>query len=389
MPIAVGGPKPARTAVPSRRGAPVAPAPAAAIAAGNAARPHVAPGRRPAPRQLVFFTTRLALLLETGSSLNRGLAAIAAQINDREMARVTRAVQAEVEQGMPLSAALAQHPQVFDHVFVSMVRAGESAGILPAMLARQAELLHRRLRFRAAVRGALSYPLFLVVLSALVVIFMLVGIFPRFSGLLADMRAELPWTTRALLAFGVGLRRHGIETAAVLAASFLGVAWAAQLPALRTRLERLSLALPGVGGLLRQLYAGRFLLNLGTLLASRVPLLEAVVTTEGLLPRAPYARFFAELRASIEGGRGLAAAFAASTLFPPTVQEMIQTGETSGSLDRIMLRLAEFYEEEVQERLRVLLQVLEPVLLVMMGVVVAGIALSLLLPILKLSSGVH
>lgn len=345
-------------------------------------------GPLPGDREIVFFATRLALLLESGTGLNRALAAIASQVQHRGMQQIVAAVQRDVEDGMPLYASLARHPRAFDSVFVSMVRAGESSGMLHGMLERQAQLLRRRRQFRSALRGSLTYPLFLVGLSCLVVLFMLLVIFPRFSGILEQVGGELPWTTRALMSAGLLLRSHAVWIGLALVAAALGLQSAARTSRGRAVLERAQLGLPGLGGVLRQVYAGRLLLNLGTLLTSRVPLLEAVLITEGLLPRSVYGSFFAELRASVEGGRGVAAAFAKSGLFPPTVQEMIQTGESSAGLDRIMLRLSEFYEDETGERIRVFLQVLEPVLLVLMGIVVAGISLSLLLPILRLSGGV-
>ncbi len=343
----------------------------------------------PSAREMLFFATRLALLLEMGSSLNRALGAIAAQVRDRGMGRIVRGVLADIESGMPLSAALCRHPRAFDPVFVSMVRAGESAGILPAMLSRQAELLRRRRQFRAALRGSLTYPAFLIVLSFTVVVFMLTVIFPRFATLLAGIQDQLPWSTRFLMSVGTALRTQAIWIGAGTIGLGIALRFAFRTTTGRNACERIPLRLPGLGGVLRQVYAARLLLSLGTLLASRVPLLEAVQITEGVLPASLYRQFFLDLRASIEGGRGIAPAFAASGLFPPTVQEMIQTGETGAGLDRIMLRLAEFYEDEVQERVRAFLQVLEPILLVLMGVVVAGISLSLLLPILKLSGGVH
>ncbi|MFQ5601362.1 MAG: type II secretion system F family protein [Candidatus Krumholzibacteriia bacterium] len=358
------------------------PAPARSSSAGRRCR-------RVGDRTLLFFATRLALLLETGSSLNRALAAIAKQIEDAEMKRITSQLRSDVEDGMPLSAALERHPQVFDNVFASMARAGESTGTLHPMLQRQVELLRRRMQFRAALRSTLSYPVFLTGLCFVVVVFMLVVIFPRFGAILSDLHGELPWMTRALMALSAALRGHPWPILLATVGGVLALRWALQTPRGRERTQRLQFCVPVLGGFLRQLYAGRLLLNLGTLLASRVPLLDAVLITEGLLPRAPYARFFAALRSSIEGGRGVAPAFAESKLFPPTVEEMVQTGESSASLDRVMLRLAEFYEDEVQERLRLLLQVLEPILLVTMGVVVAGISLSLILPIFKLSRGIH
>jgi type II secretory pathway component PulF len=359
----------------------------AVLARARGTAPHAT--GRPGERELVFFATRLALLLEMGTSLNRALAAIAAQLRDRRMANIVRLVQADVEAGMPLSAALGRHPVAFDAIFASMVRAGESAGILPAMLARQAELLERRRRFRAAVRGSLTYPAFLVLLSTVVVAFMLGFVYPRFAGLLHDVRGTLPWTTRLLLACGIQLRQHAVWIAGAAIGLLLALQAAARTVPGRRLLLQVQLRAPGLGAVLRQMYAARLLLNLGTLLASRVPLLDAVAIVEGLLPQPLYGTFLADLRRSTEEGRGLAAAFATSRLFPPTVQEMIQTGESSAALDRIMLRLAEFYEEEMQERVRGFLQILEPVLLVGMGIVVAGIALSLLLPILKLSGGVR
>src|SRR5262249_5851224 len=192
MPITIPAPRPATASRPQT----VAP-PAVGASTTNAVT--TLRSGRPRGNDLLFFTARLALLLDTGTSLNRALMSLAAQQRDPLMQQLTQRILADVEEGSALSAALGRHPNAFDPAVVGRVRAGESAGILPAMLSRQADLLHRNRQFRAQLRSSLAYPCFLVVLSVIVSFFLLFVIYPRFASVFDNVEAALPPVTRVLL----------------------------------------------------------------------------------------------------------------------------------------------------------------------------------------------
>ncbi len=337
----------------------------------------------------MLLTERLLLLLETGVSLHQALRELRAQEAHAGVAAVLDAVSNEVLEGQSLSVALARHPQLFPTTYVNLVAAGERGGFLPQVLQQLLEMDEKAERLRATITSALSYPVFLIVFSAAVIVFVLVGVFPKFADMFERIRDDLPWTTLFLMALSDGLRLHWPWVLGALGGFAGGAAALLRRPGVLDHLDGLKLRLPGLSSIYQQIYLSQTLRVLGLSLAHGVPLVDALRACQDLVANRVFRRFMVELREQVTEGRGLAAGFQASPLVPPMVRQMITTGEETGNLAKVMTRIAEFYDRELGKRIALISRLAEPVMLLVMGALVGLIVASLILPIFKLSRAVH
>jgi type II secretory pathway component PulF len=373
--------------------------------------PPAAPGRAPetewvhplrrlattdlfAPRSVplsdrVTFTQQLAMLLRSGNGLLPSLHAIASQTRQPLLRRALERVHERLESGCNLSDALEQHPETFDTLYVSIVRAGEATGRLTQSLDRLAAILETRGRVRAQIREAMTYPVLLMVIMAVVVVFMLVYMVPRFGALFGEMGNELPWSTRLILQSGGFLRSRWWALPPILFLTGYGIRRFWRMPSVRDAWDRAKLRIPVAGALFSEGYLFQLFSSLGLLLGSRVPHLEAIGIVRRAIRHAQYERFFDELAKHVEAGRGVAQAFQEATFLPDTVKLMITTGESAGALDEVMLNLSERYRASMESDIRRLSSLMEPMLLVVMGLMVGFLAVSFILPLFKLSRMVH
>ena len=343
----------------------------------------------PGPRERMLFTERLLLLLDTGVSLHAGLRELRAQERHVGVARVLDGLQADILDGQPLSAALARQSAMFPQTYVNLVAAGERGGFLPQVLQQLLELDEKDARLRAMLGSALSYPAFLILFSMATIVFVLVGVFPKFAVLFEQIRDDLPWTTRVLMVASDALRLHWPALLAGSAVALaLAVHWLRQ-PATRGRLDALKLRLPGLRQIFTEIYLSQTLRVLGMSLAHGVPLVEALRACQDLVRNTVFSRFMADLRQGVNEGGGIAAGFERASFVPPMVRQMIRTGEETGHLAQVMSRVADFHERELAKRLALVSRLIEPVMLLVMGALVGLIVASLILPIFKLSRSIH
>lgn len=298
-------------------------------------------------------------------------------------------VHARLEGGSRLSECLEQYPLVFDTLFVSIIRAGEASGALRESLDQLAGILEMRRRLYGRIREAMTYPAILTCIMGIVIVFMMTYMFPRFSELFADLGDELPWTTRMLMGSATLLRSRWWAVIPIAIMAVVGVQKLWKMEALRRLKDWLKLGLPFVGALYTEAYLFQLFSSLGLLLGSRVPHLEAIGIARKAVGNVLYQGFFASLAEHVEAGRGVAQAFQESRLFPQTVKLMIATAEGTGALDTVMTRLSQHYREELESHIRRLSTLIEPIMLVIMGVMVGFIAISFIVPIFKLSRAVH
>jgi type II secretory pathway component PulF len=298
-------------------------------------------------------------------------------------------VSADVLEGQPLSAALSRHAALFPPTYVNLVSAGERGGFLPQVLQQLLEMDEKAERLRATLTSALSYPVFLIVFSAAVIVFVLVGVFPKFADMFEQIRNDLPWSTRVLMALSDGLRLHWPWVAAALAALSGGAAALLRRPEVLEWLDGLKLRVPGLRTIYQQIYLSQTLRVLGLSLAHGVPLVDALRACQDLVANRLFRRFMVDLREQVTEGRGLAPGFQNSPLVPTMVRQMITTGEDPGNLAKVMTRVAEFYDRELNRRIALISRLAEPVMLLVMGALVGLIVASLILPIFKLSRAVH
>ena len=340
-------------------------------------------------RERMLFSEQLALLLDTGVSLHSALAGLQAHEPDPKRAALLATLGEDILEGKSLSAALARQPGMFPPVYVNLVAAGERGGFLPQVLQQLIAMDEKAERLRNTLVSALSYPAFLIFFSLATIVFVLVGVFPKFTEMFQQIRSDLPASTLVLMALSDVLRLHWpwvLGGSAVLLAG--GVHWWQQ-PQARSAIDRWKLQLPFVRELFAQIYLSQTLRVLGLSLSNGVPLVEALRACQDLVRNGLFERFIETLRLQVTEGQGLAQGFRASPFVPPLVQQMVATGEETGNLGKVMSRIADHYDRELAQRIALFARLAEPVMLLVMGTLVGLIVASLILPIFKLSRAIH
>lgn len=346
--------------------------------------------RRGVPvEELVLFTQQLALLLQTGNGIAPSIEILATQARAPALRNALLDVHQRLVAGAELSDGLERHPRVFDRLFVSIVRAGETSGELRQSLESLAGMIEVRRRLRARVREAMTYPIVLSVIMVVVVVFMMLYMFPRFADLFADMGDALPITTRLMLDLAGFLRSRWWILPPIAGLAGYGIHRLWQVEGARQGWDRLKLSLPFVGRLYHEAYLYQLFASLSLLLGSHVPHLEAIRIAREAVRNVRYQAFFNRLAELVETGHGVAPAFVEAPFLPGAVKLVVSTGESSGSLPLVMGRLSERYREDLESDIRRMSTLLEPILLVVMGLMVGLVAVSFITPLFKLSRAVH
>lgn len=345
--------------------------------------------KRVSARDRMFFVERLALLLETGSSLNESLRLLQRQSENPTLAKIIESLNEEILAGRPLSQAMARHPQMFPPTYLSLVQASEKGGFLHKVLLQLLEMEEKRERLRSNLVSALSYPAFLIVFSVAVIIFILVVVFPKFGTMFETIWEHLPWTTRLLM----GLSDLTIHYWHVMLLSLVATLWGLGRW-LRSEggielTDALKLRLVFVKDLFIQVYLIHVLRITSLSLANGVPMLETLQSCRNIVGNVVFRRFIVQVAQLVADGRGIAVGFEDSPIIPPLVKHMIHTGEESGDLARVSERMADFYERELDKKIKLVSKIIEPLLLLVMGAIVGLIVASLILPIFKLSKAVR
>jgi general secretion pathway protein F len=342
---------------------------------GAAGRPRLARG---GGRRLAAFSRQLAVLLEAGIPLDHALGIAGEVADDPGFRDVIARVRRSVEEGAGLADAFALHPRVFDELYVSMVRAGEAGGALDQILKRLAEFLEEWQRIRDVVVSALLYPLFLSVFAAGAVMVLMVFVVPRFAEVFGDMGARLPAPTRLLMAVSEFLRRFWWLLGAGFAVAGAGLAAAARTPRWRIWWDRHVLGLPLAGDLAVKIQVSRFARVFGTLIASGVPIQRALEIVTGTLTNSVFSNSLANVQAGLKEGQGVAEPLRRAGVFPPLFLHMIAVGEETGRLEEMMLTVAASFDRDVETAARRLLSLVEPIIILIMGIVIGAVILSIL-----------
>ncbi len=335
-------------------------------------------------QEIIVFTRQLATLLRTGNTLTSSLDNVAEQVKNQKLRGVIKQVTKDVQGGMSFSKAVAKHPQVFDGFFVSMVKIGEAGGLLDDVLERLASLGADELEIRSRVQSSLIYPVVLIGLSLAVVAFVLVAVLPNFVSIFEASQAKLPAPTKIILGLSWALRNYWYLAAGGLVLSVFWLKWYISTPEGRYRIDGYILKSPLFGELYLKVMISRFSRAMAALTRTGVPFHEGLAVVENTIPNTVLRRTFIDIRNRVNVGQGVTEAFRSSGIFPPMVIQLISSGEKSGHLDEMFSEVASFYEPEVEYTLRNFTSLLEPFLLLVMGAIVAFIALSVLLPIFNL-----
>ena len=342
-------------------------------------------GGKVSAKELAVFTRQFSVMIDAGLPLVQCLEILAGQQENKTFQKVLTGTRASVEGGATLSAAMKQYPKVFDPLFVNMVEAGETGGILDTILQRLAAYIEKNVKLKRAVKSALIYPVGVLTIAAGVIILLLWKVVPIFATLFAGLGAELPLPTRVVIAMSnfVGSIFGFLILIFIVGAAIALKVWYGT-PQGKYAIDATLLKLPVVGILLRKIAVARFTRTLGTLISSGVPILEGLDITARTAGNAVVERALLKVRKSLEEGKTLTDPLRETDVFPGMVTQMIGVGEQTGAMDAMLQKIADFYEEEVDAAVKDLLTALEPVMIVFLGVVVGGVVISMYLPLFSL-----
>ena len=363
----------------------IAPAEADAATASGARR-GLFSARRIGQDQVGALTRELATLLRSGLPLDRALEILIGLATTPQMQALLMRVRDDVRGGAALSKAIEAHPAVFSRFYVGMVRAGEAGGSLATVLARIAEFMERSKELKETVMSALIYPGILVLASVTSVMLLLIFVVPQFSQMFEQSGKALPLATRMVIGAGETLRRYwwALPLGALLVWRYF--AWQMSRPESKARWDGRFLRLPLAGDLLTKIEVARFARTLGTLLANGIPLLAALAVVKDTVGNSVIAAGLDAARERLKAGQGLSQPLMAQGVFPPLAVHMVGVGEETGQLDEMLTRIADVYDKEVALAVKRMLALLEPVLILGLGLVIGGIIISILLAILKVNS---
>ncbi len=340
-------------------------------------------------KEVIFFTSQLALMLEVGTPLTNALAALEKQTKNPAFKEVIRVLHRDIEEGQQLSDAMRRHPRVFNYVYISMIKAGETGGFLKEILERLAEMQEKRLALIAQLRSTLTYPAVLCLVGFLVVVFVLVGVLPKFATFFAGKEKILPVSTRFLMVLSASLRGYWWAYILITIGLVIGVKlWKESEPG-QTVIDRVCVSGPILSRLYNKIYTCQLLRTLGHLMQSQVPLLEALEVTRSTIKNRYFKLFIDKITDHVEKGGRFAQPFTTYPYVLDSVKQMVATGEEVGNLPRVMLRLAEYYDIEVDRELKNIASLIEPLALILLGGVVGLIVGSVILPLFRLAHAIH
>jgi len=337
-------------------------------------------------KNLALFSRQLYVLVHSGVQLADALWALKRQAKDATWRDVITDVRARLEKGLSLSDAMKSHPDYFGTVYRSMIAAGETSGTLATMLERLANLTQRQLHVRSAVQGALIYPILLISVVTVVMSILMVFVVPRFGELFQTLSVPLPPTTSVLISLSEAVRSYWWAMGAVMAAAAMGVRFYLRTPRGRRAMDSMILRLPPIGGIVRSFANAQIARQLGILMQSHLPVLEALRLTRDSVPNVHYAELMARTEEAVAAGYPISSTFGETDLISPSVYEATRSGEKSGQVGSLLMNLADFLDEENEVTLRSLTSIMEPVLLIVMGIVVGFVALSMFLPLFDITS---
>ena len=343
------------------------------------------------PKILMIFTRQLATLIDSGLPLLRSLTVLAKQERDVVLRTTINKLADAVQGGSTFSDGLAQHPAIFNDLYVNMVRAGELGGVLELVLTRLAEFQEKAAKTRNKVKAAMVYPIIVMVMAVAIMGFLLVFIVPKFEAIFHDMLGDKPLPTITLFVISISkfVQDHWLFLIGAIIAAVAGYKFANRTARGRVLFDRFRLRVPLFGDLIRKSAISRFSRTLGTLVTSGVPILQALNITRETAGNTVIARAISRVHDSVKEGESIVQPLEASGVFPPMVISMIDVGEETGQLPEMLLKIADVYDDEVDNAVNGLTAMLEPVMIVFLALVVGTIVIALFMPLISIISGLQ
>lgn len=335
-------------------------------------------------KDITIFARQFATMINAGLSLTKCLAILADQSDSKELREVIAQVGRDVEAGQSLSEAMAKHPKIFPPIFINMVRAGETGGVLDEVLLRVADHFENDARLKGRIKSAMTYPVAMAVLVLLVLVAMMIFVVPTFQKMFADMGGTLPLPTQILVSISEGARGlPGLITLVAIVAGAVAFNMWKSTGAGRLIWDGIKLRMPIVGPIVRKMSLARFTRTFGTLVAAGVPILSALDIVADTAGNEVVAQGVKKVRSAIKEGETIAKPLGENPLFPSMLVQMIAVGEETGALDAMLTKIADFYDEEVSTTVDGLTSIIEPLMMATLAVVVGGIVIALYMPMFQ------
>lgn len=341
--------------------------------------------RKVSLRDVLELTEQLNALLKAGLPLDRSLKILLGTLENPALLEVVQGIYLEVEKGHSLADAFAQYPKVFPRVYVNMIRAGEEGGILQVALVRLIDFYERSIEFRSFLVSSSIYPVLLFIFGIGALVALTVVVIPKFGAMFAEMGQELPFAAAFLIGIANFLTKYGLFLLLVMGVGVWAFRSYIRSPVGQVWWHGLVLRVPVLGKLILKIQLSRLTRTLGTLLASGVPILTSIGIVQGLTDNIPLKRAVERLHQGIKDGKGVAQPLRNDPFFPPLLGHLATVGEETGSLDKMLLKVADQYDTEVQKATKKFIALFEPVMIVMMGVLIGGIVISMMMAIFSIN----
>jgi type IV pilus assembly protein PilC len=337
------------------------------------------------PKSLQIFSRQFATMIEAGLNVVSALVILEDQTDDKYLAAIIRELRADVEGGLLLSEAMARHPKVFSRLFVSMVEAGEAAGILDTVLDRVAFQIEKETKIKRRVKGAMIYPTMVLIFASLVLVGMLLFLVPVFVKIFDDLGGDLPTLTKMVLAASNFIKGTWFVLFPVVIVGIFGLRKFLKTDTGRKRWDRIKLRIPmKIGDVVLKVTMARFSRTLSTLVAAGVDIIKALEITGSTSGNWVVEEALAGVRARVHEGVPIAQPLVENPVFPPMVSQMVKIGEETGELDKMLGKIADFYEDEVDASIQSLTSIVEPIMMIGVGIMVGIVIISMYLPMFKL-----
>ena len=340
------------------------------------------------PRDLMIFTRQFATMIDAGLPMVQCLDILGGQMENKDFKKIVMSVKASVESGSTLADALRKHPKVFNRLFVNLVEAGETGGILDTILTRLAEYIEKNTKLVKQVKGAMTYPALILGFSGIVTVVLLVFVIPVFEAMFKDFGQTLPAMTQFVVDISNWMQANigtvMLSIGAVSVAGYLGL----KSKTGRYLFDEFLLNAPAIGPLAKKIAVAKFTRTMGTMLASGVPILEALDIVAGTAGNAVIEEGLQTVRVKITEGKAMSQPLAQLKYFPPMVVQMIAVGESTGAMDTMLNKIADFYDDEVDTAIGTMMALIEPLIMAVLAIVLGGLVISMYLPVFSMAGSI-
>ena len=336
-------------------------------------------------KDIATFTRQLSDLLEAGITISKALDILHSQAENKKLKKMILDIRDFCIGGNPLSSALARHPRVFSNLYISMVRSGETGGMLEGILKRLSDFNEKQIEIQTKIKTALAYPILMIVVGIVTITVLITFVIPKMMGLFADFGQSLPLPTQILLGISSAIKKYWLLFIIFLVALVIAVRKIYDTSEGRAAIDRLKLSIPVMGNLVKKVEIARFARTLATLLENGVPILESLTIVLDTMGNAIIKTDVEKAYTAVKEGSSLAEGLGPSKVVPLAVINMIATGEEGGHLEKSLLKVAEGYDRESDEAIKIMMSLVEPVLILSLGLVVGFIVISMLLPIFEIN----